>query len=89
MAIRNDPVSMQERIADLEERLQRMEAERAQRARGRLIVRRIVPAAASEHFRTAWREQLLGMRSLVDSWIGRMNEIDPARPVEREEIPID
>jgi hypothetical protein len=47
----------------------------------------IVPPEASRHFRTAGREQLLGLRALVDHWIGRL---DPeSKPATRETIRID
>jgi hypothetical protein len=37
---------------------------------------RVIPPEASEHFRNAGREQLLGVRSIVDFWIRRLDEAD-------------
>ena len=50
---------------------------------------RIVPPEATRHFKAAGREQLLGMRALVDHWIKRMGDEDPPRPAGREEIVIE
>jgi hypothetical protein len=41
-----------------------------------------MPPEASEHFRNAGREQLLGVRSIVDFWIQRLDEAD-ARATDR------
>jgi hypothetical protein len=35
-----------------------------------------MPPEASEHFRNAGREQLLGVRSIVDFWIARLDDPD-------------
>src|SRR5690242_10663990 len=79
--------SLDERVTDLEDRVLRVEARRptVQSARG--WFGEVVPAEASHHFRTAMREQLLGVRALVDHWIGRMDRAP--RSNEREEIRID
>jgi hypothetical protein len=37
---------------------------------------RVIPREAGEHFRNAGREQLLGVRSIVDFWIARLDEAD-------------
>ena len=37
---------------------------------------RVMPPEASEHFRNAGREQLLGVRSIVDFWIQRLDDAD-------------
>ncbi|MBM4408650.1 MAG: hypothetical protein FJ038_08670 [Chloroflexi bacterium] len=76
------------RIRELEERLSQLEA-RPVRSAGWL--RTLMPAEASRHFRAAGREQLLGMRALVDFWIKRFEESDAkstSRAV-REEISIE
>ena len=80
---------MHERLTELEARLLRMEKERSMSARSRSMLRRIMPDEASDHFRAAAREQLLGMRSLVDHWIKRMDDRESRKATEREEIPID
>jgi hypothetical protein len=78
-----------ERIAEMEARLQRMEKNRSMSSRSRSFLSRIVPPEASRHFRAAGREQLMGVRALMDHWIHRLDEHESARPAEREEIPID
>lgn len=60
------------RVAELERRLEQLE--RSSARRGFASVRRVVPSEASLHFRAAAREQLLGIRALVDHWIGRLDE---------------
>jgi hypothetical protein len=62
-----------ERLAELEDRLTRLERRVTLRDRGRSLVEQVVPAEASHHFRQAGREQLLGMRAIVDFWIERID----------------
>jgi hypothetical protein len=69
-------LSKDERLAELEARLQRLEKAPTLRARGRRMMDRVMPPEASEHFRNAGREQLLGVRSIVDFWIARLDEAD-------------
>jgi hypothetical protein len=64
------------RLAELESRLARLEGAPGLRERGRGMMARVVPAEAGEHFRNAGREQLLGVRSIVDFWIRRLDEMD-------------
>ena len=64
------------RIAELEERLARLEGEPSMRERGRKMIDRVMPPEASRHFRNAGREQLLGMRSIVDFWIRRIDDAE-------------
>jgi hypothetical protein len=68
--------SKDERLAELESRLARLEGAPGLRERGRGLVARVMPAEAGEHFRNAGREQLLGVRSIVDFWIARLDEAD-------------
>ncbi len=69
----------EERLAELEARLARLERTFGLRERGRDLMSRVAPPEASGHFRNAGREHLLGIRSIVDFWIGRM-ETDQKRP---------
>ena len=50
---------------------------------------RIVPPEASNHFRAAGREQLMGVRALMDHWIHRLEERAEPHQSGREEIPIE
>lgn len=64
------------RIAELEERLARLEGQPSIKERGRHLMDRVMPPEASRHFRNAGREQLLGMRSIVDFWIRRIDDAE-------------
>ena len=64
------------RLAELEERLARLEGEPSLKERGRHLMDRVMPPEASRHFRNAGREQLLGMRSIVDFWIRRIDDAE-------------
>ena len=52
---------------------------------------RVVPDEATHHFRNAGREQLLGVRAIVDFWIDRIDEAEDrsGSGVRRESIEID
>ena len=80
-----------ERLAELEARLARLEGEPGIRERGRRMMDRVVPPEASQHFRNAGREQLLGVRSIVDFWIRRIDDAESRARSEagRETITID
>ena len=80
---------MADRLSEMELRLERMEHERSMSGRSRSFVNRIVPPEAGAHFRAAGREQLMGVRALVDHWIRRLDAQQTAGPVEREEITIE
>jgi hypothetical protein len=85
-------LSKDARLAELESRLARLERVPSLRARGRSMLDKVMPPEASEHFRNAGREQLLGVRSIVDFWIQRLDEADAraaGHPRERETIEID
>ena len=69
-------LSKDERLAELESRLARLEGAPGLRERGRGLMYRVMPPEAGEHFRNAGREQLLGVRSIVDFWIARLDEAD-------------
>ena len=64
------------RIAELEARLERLEGDEGLRERGRRMMDRVVPPQATRHFRNAGREQLLGIRSIVDHWIRRIDDLE-------------
>ena len=81
-----------DRVAELESRLARLEGAPGLRARSRTLVDRVMPPEASEHFRNAGREHLLGVRSIVDHWIRRLDDADSnaaGRSRERETIEIE
>lgn len=81
----------EDRMSDLESRLSRLEGSPTMRQRGRALVDRVMPPEASRHFRNAGREQLLGIRSIVDFWIGRIEDAESRARADqgRETIEID
>ena len=80
---------MDERVALLEERLQKMEARRTESARS--LMGRVVPPEVRRHFFAGQREQLLAVRALVDHWIAQLDRRSPDAPAPggREDIQID
>ncbi len=64
------------RIAELEARLAKLEGEPTLKERGRRMMDRVMPPEAGRHFRNAGREQLLGVRSIVDFWIRRIDDAE-------------
>jgi len=79
------------RMAELEARLARLEGEPTMKERGRRLIDRVIPPEASRHFRNAGREQLLGVRSIVDFWIRRIDDAESRSGADagRETIEID
>ncbi|HEX3427494.1 MAG TPA: hypothetical protein VHS36_01705 [Candidatus Limnocylindrales bacterium] len=71
-----DELSADERLRELETRLGRIEGRSRYRERGRHLLDRIMPPEASRHFRNAGREELLGIRSIVDFWINRIDDAE-------------
>lgn len=85
-------LSKDARLAELETRLARLEGAPGLRARSRSMMDKVMPPEAGEHFRNAGREQLLGVRSIVDFWIARLDDADSraaGRSRERETIEIE
>jgi len=82
-----------DRIAELEQRLERLEGAPGLRERGRSVLDRVMPPEAGTHFRNAGREQLMGVRSIVDFWIRRLDESESragaGRASDRETIEIE
>jgi hypothetical protein len=77
-------VSAEERIADLERRLADMEVVTKLRRRSRSVLELVMPPEAARHFRNGARENLTGMRTIVDHWIRKMDEAQQAAPTEPE-----
>ena len=65
-----------DRVAELEGRIARLEGAPTMRQRGRDLMDRLMPPEASRHFRNAGREQLLGIRAIVDFWIRRIDAME-------------
>ena len=81
------------RIVELEERLAALEGGPGLKERGRHLMDRVMPPEASKHFFNAGREQLLGVRSIVDFWLRRLDDMETkvghADDAGRETISID
>jgi len=78
-----------DRLAEMEGRIAELERDNGLRARGRGLMNRVMPAEASQHFRNAGREQLLGIRSIVDFWIRRIDASEGRGEEPRESIEIE
>jgi hypothetical protein len=78
-------IDPKDRMAQLEARLAQLEREPGLRERGRGLMSRVMPPEASRHFRNAGREQLLGMRAIVDHWIRRIDESEKSAGGNRRE----
>ena len=65
-----------DRVAELEARLARLEGGPGLKERGRRLVDKVMPPEASHHFFNAGREQLLGVRSIVDFWLRRIDAME-------------
>jgi hypothetical protein len=72
----SDDLTAEERLKELEARLARIEGGAGYRERGRHLLGRVMPPEASRHFRNAGREELLGIRSIVDFWISRIDDAE-------------
>jgi hypothetical protein len=80
------------RIAELEERLAALEGGPGLKERGRRMMDRVMPPEATTHFFNAGREQLLGVRSIVDFWLRRIDDMEAtvtSADAGRETIEID
>ena len=82
-----------QRMEDLERRLDMMEDRQSALERSRALMNSMVPSETRKHMRAAWRENLLAVRSLLDTWIKQLDgdsETD-SKPADngRENIPID
>jgi hypothetical protein len=71
-----DDPSPDDRIAELDARLARLEGGTGYRERGRHLLARVMPPEAGRHFRNAGREELLGIRSIVDFLIRRIDDAE-------------
>jgi hypothetical protein len=71
-----EELSAEDRLRELEARLARVEGGPGYRERGRTLLHRVMPPEASRHFRNAGREELLGIRSIVDFWISRIDDAE-------------
>jgi len=79
-----------DRMAEMESRLARLEGSPSLRERGRTLMGRVMPDEASQHFRNAGREQLLGIRSIIDFWLRKIDAMESqAGDESREKIRVE
>jgi len=80
-----------DRMSELEARLARLEGGPGMKERGRRVLDSVMPPEATHHFFNAGREQLLGMRAIVDFWLRRLDAMESQTTPEpgRETIEID
>ncbi|MCU0506553.1 MAG: hypothetical protein MUE82_12455 [Chloroflexi bacterium] len=97
MADKDREAELTARLAVLEERLAELE-DREQAAKGRgdpfgrdamesidALFMELLPAEARAHLRTARKERLLAVRSVIDSWIERVDR-EPSKRRRKESI---
>jgi vacuolar-type H+-ATPase subunit E/Vma4 len=84
----NASESSEERIADMERRVQRLERRPTAAQRSRGMLDGMVPPESRRHLRAASREQLMAVRSMLDHWIRRLSD-DEAEAHGRERIRIE
>jgi hypothetical protein len=65
---------LEERIAQLEQRLRRTESRTAAETAFWALMHNLFPDEARKHLKAAGREQLLAARAYLDHWIGKMDE---------------
>ena len=80
-------VALQQRVAELEERIRRME--KSEEAGIESLMRKLLPDDVRIHLRTAQKEQLLALRSMLDHWIERTERAGSEPPRRRESITAD
>lgn len=80
---------LEERLARLEQKLDRLAEGRGEQTAYWAVLETILPADARRHLRAASREQLLAARSMIDSWVKRMDTEREDAPPRRETIPLD
>lgn len=68
---------LEQRIADMEKRIAELQAE-ATPGGIFALMDQIFPPETRAHLRAARKEQLLAFRSILDKWIARMDEDQPA-----------
>jgi hypothetical protein len=86
---RLDADDRDQRIAELEARIDQLEDRRGAVERSRSAVNSVVPSETRQHLRAAGREQLLAVRSLLDHWIGRLRDESDKPDSQRENIEIE
>ena len=77
---------LEARIRELEERLRAME--RGEMRYARRVIDELFPSETRKHMRSAWKEQLLAIRSMLDHWIEKQED-GGSRTKRRESISVE
>ncbi len=81
---------LEERLAELEQRLAAVEAEAAGEPSGLVtLMRAVFPPEARTHMRAARKEQLLAARAFLDHWIEKLEREPSDRLPRRESITVE
>ena len=87
MAREKTVAELQQRVAELEERIRTME--RREDAGVEALMRKLLPDDVRSHLRSAQKEQLLAIRSMLDHWIERAEGTAHKTPRRRESISVE
>ncbi|MEP6680876.1 MAG: hypothetical protein ABJB65_05295 [Chloroflexota bacterium] len=80
---------LEQRIRDLEQRLNRYEGSSGPETAFWALMHRIFPEDARKHMKVATREQLITARGYIDRWITRLDDANvDAAPPPREDIEV-
>lgn len=80
---------LEQRIRELEQRLNRYEGSSGPETAFWALMHRIFPEDARKHMKVATREQLITARGYIDRWITRLDEAKvDAAPPPREDIEV-
>ena len=77
------------RLAQLEERLAKLEARESEAASIETLITQLVPSDVRAHLRAARKEQLLAARAMLDHWIARVDRAPAERVRRRESIKLE
>ncbi len=79
--------SLEARIAELEEKIREME--RREEYGVEALVKKLLPEDVRSHLRSAQKEQLLAVRSMLDHWIERTERASSEPRRRRESITVE
>jgi hypothetical protein len=74
MATQDETEALEQRIAQLEQRLRRTETRTAAETAFWALMHNLFPDEARKHLKAAGREQLLAGRAYIDLWVKKLDE---------------
>ncbi len=87
MARQETVVELGARVAELDERIRKME--KGDEFGIESLLRKLLPEDVCTHLRAAQKEQLLAVRSMLDHWIARTESAGREAPRRRESITVE